>query len=164
MNEYEGLIAADAERPINLYSYGGRDDLNAPELYVAILTEELCKRLQATDIAAVIAFLTGQPILSTRKKFGGATPGTSLASLIARELLNFNLPFRVPTLTNNSIAALRFSMTRNLGAAVGRWTPQIGAAILIYDVVVINLKTTLRYNKLVKPEDRLSDGTVGTLG
>ncbi|WP_233831647.1 STM2901 family protein [Paraburkholderia sp. ZP32-5] len=164
MNDYERLIAADAATSENLYSYGGREDFTAQELYVAVLVEETCTRLGIVDIAAVIAFITGQPHLSTRQKFGGATHGTSLASVIARELLNFNLPFRVPTLTNNSIKALRFSMTSNLGAAVGRWTPQIGVAVLVYDVIVINLMTTLHYNRLVKPEDRLSDGTVGTLG
>jgi hypothetical protein len=164
MNDYERLISADSTTAANLYSYGGREDFTAQELYVAILVEETCKNLGTVDIAAVIAFVIGQPHLSTRQKFGGATPGTSLASVIARELLNFDLPFRVPTLTNKTIKSLRFSMTNNLGAAVGRWTPQIGAAVLVYDVIVINLMTTLHYNRLVKPEDRLSDGTVGTLG
>jgi hypothetical protein len=164
MNDYQRLIGAEEATAANLYSYGGRDDFTAQELYVAVLVEETCKRLGIVDIAAVIAFITGQPHLSTRQKFGGATPGTSLTSVVARELLNFDLPFRVPTLTNNSIKALRFSMTSNLGAAVGRWTPQIGAAILVYDVIMINLMTTLHYNRLVEPEDSLSDGTVGTLG
>lgn len=163
MNEYERLVGGDSTTT-NHYTYGGRDNLTGQELYVAILTEETCKRLEVADVAAIIAFLIGQPFLSTRQKFNGATPGTSLASVIARALLDFNLPVRVPTLTNKSILALRFSMTRNLGAAVGRWTPQIGATVLVYDVVIINLMTTLRYNELVKPEDRLSDGTVGTLG
>jgi len=164
MNEYERLLNNESTSPVNHYSYGGRNDLTACKLYIAVLTEEICKRLGAADVAAIIAFLIGQPFLTTRQKFAGTTLGTSIASQIARELLDFNLPVRVPTLTNQSMAALRFSMTCNLGAVVGRWTPQIGAIILVYDVVIIDLTTTLHFNKLAKPEDRISDRTVGTLG
>jgi hypothetical protein len=107
------------------------------------------------DVAAAFAILAGQPLLPTRSKFGGATKGTSIASIASRQVLNYDLKFRLPTLTGASLSTLRISLTRNLGAFVGRSVPVVGWVIVAHDVVQIMWNTVATFNCLVLPEDRL---------
>jgi hypothetical protein len=93
----------------------------------------------------------GLPILDTATKIGGATRGTSIASLYARQLFgSTQLPIKIyaPTfkvLGNdlaNSISegGVRLSegaMTNMAGKAVGRIIPFVGEALLAYDAVSI---------------------------
>ena len=104
----------------------------------------------------------GAPILSTRTKPGGAIAGTSLASTICRELLNVRVERRLPTLVG--FFSIRVRYVTHLGAFVGRWVPWIAVPIMAYDLVAIEMKTIVRYNALVRPEDRINDATVGTFG
>ena len=74
-----------------------------------------------------LLILSGLPILSTATKIGGTTVGTSPASAGLRALIgdlgaDFG-PFYGPTATNP------FSTTPNLGGALGRWVPLVGAAM-----------------------------------
>lgn len=129
------------------------------------MVEETCKALGVEDIAALIAILTGQPVLPTRGKFGGATKGTSIASRVSRALFDYDLERNIlPTLSNKSILTLRFRMVNNLGVFIGRWTPLVGWAVTAYDVVKISVLTILHYNQLVKPEDQINDATAGSFG
>ncbi|MBN3851177.1 hypothetical protein G3N58_30765 [Paraburkholderia sp. Ac-20342] len=165
MNDYESLISNDAPpRQINLYSYGTLKDLTPIELYLCLLTEEAAKQFGTQDVVAVMSLILGYPFLSTRAKFRGATPGVSVASLICRELIDIRLKKAYLPAITGTIFSLKISWTNNVGAFVGRTIPEIGWMIGICDVVVISTKTTLRYNTIVKPEDRLNDATVGTLG
>ncbi|MBN3811580.1 hypothetical protein G3N97_21125 [Paraburkholderia sp. Ac-20347] len=134
-------------------------------LFFCLMVEETCKVLGVEDAAAVMAILAGQPILPTRGKFGGATRGTSIASKVSRALFDYDFERTIlPTLTNTSILKFRFRMVNNLGVFVGRWVPMIGWTVTAYDVVKISLLTLLRYNQLVKPEDRINDATAGSFG
>ncbi|NLP64345.1 STM2901 family protein [Paraburkholderia sacchari] len=169
MNEYERLISDDvaSSAPVkdNLYIYGEHKNLTPQGLFFCVMVEETCKALGVEDIVAVVAVLAGQPVLSTRGKFGGATRGTSIASKVSRALFDYDFERNIlPTLTNKSILMLRFRMVNNLGVFIGRWTPMVGWAIAAYDVVKISVLTILHYNQLVNPEDRINDATTGSFG
>lgn len=165
MNEYEHLLSDAFTGNTNIYTYGELKTLTPQALFFCVMVEETCKSLDVKDIAAVIAVLTGQPILPTRGKFGGATRGTSIASRVCRALLNYDLDRNIlPTLTNGSLVSLRFRMVSNLGVFVGRWTPYVGWAVTTYDVIKISLFATLHYNRRAKPEDQINDATTGSLG
>lgn len=112
-------------------------------------------QLGGADVAAAAAVLAGQPWIPVSGKLKGATKGTSVASIASRQLLNHQMPFRMPAITGRSIFELKIAFTRNLGAFVGRTVPVVGWVILAYDVTQIIQKTLLKYNTLVKPEDRL---------
>lgn len=107
------------------------------------------------DIAAAAAILSGQPFLPTRAKLGGATKGTSLASVASRNLIRQKLPFALPMITGASLGTLKISFTRNLRAFVGRLVPGVGWTILAYDVFQIMEKTLRKYNSLVRSEDKI---------
>ncbi|MFN8521631.1 MAG: RHS repeat-associated core domain-containing protein [Chloroflexota bacterium] len=74
---------------------------------------------------------TGLPLVPTRGKLSGATPGTSVASVVWRRLLPYewrglrSVP--APTMRN---AAAR---TASVGAFVARWQPILGGALLAID-------------------------------
>jgi len=140
---------------LNQYESGGITGLSSERLFFWVLVDKTEEQFGLHDLEAVVAIIAGQPILSTRGKFGGATPGTSLASLAARKALNVNLPFRLPMLTGGTVSTLRIAFTRNLGAFVGRAIPIVGYVMLASDAVEIMLKTVRTYNKIVRPDDRV---------
>ena len=69
----------------------------------------------------------GQPWIPTAGKFAGATGGTSVASVVSRTLLPFNV--RLPALTNAGLRA-----TPKLGGFVGRAVPLVGWAWTAYSI------------------------------
>ncbi len=137
------------------YAYSGLSQLSPEELFFWIAVDQTLDQLGGVDIAAAAAILSGQPILPTRGKFGGATQGTSVASVISRRLLQHRLPFALPTITGASLTTLKITFTKNLGAFVGRLVPGVGWTILAYDVFQIVNKTITTYNALAREEDRL---------
>lgn len=62
------------------YFYADRPNLTASELFFMIFCEQVADQLGVDDFTAIIAVVSGMNILSTRGKFAGAIPGTSLAS------------------------------------------------------------------------------------
>jgi hypothetical protein len=70
----------------------------------------------------------------------------------------------MPTLTGKTLATLRIRWTTNLGAFIGRQIPYFGFVVGVYDVILINVRTITRYNRIVEREGRINDATVGTLG
>jgi hypothetical protein len=164
MNDYEYLIAEHATQH-GVYRYGQLDNLSSHGLFFCIFVEETCETLDVKDIAAVIAVLIGQPWLSTRGKFGGATKGTSIASRISRTLLDYDFKRAIlPTLTNQSLTSLRLRMVNNLGVFVGRWVPFTGWSITAFDVARITITSIAHYNRLAEPEDQINDATTGSFG
>ncbi|MDR5762399.1 STM2901 family protein [Caballeronia sp. LZ035] len=158
---YEALIS-DGELSASLYSYGDLHDLTKEELYLCVLVETICEHFDVVEVAAVFAIVLGAPMLGTRLKPKGTIPGTSLASVICREFLNVKMKKRLPTLVGYLLPRVRH--TSHLGAFVGRWLPFLSMPVVAYDLVVIQIKTMLRYNSLVRPQDRINDTTLGTLG
>ncbi|MEL6476161.1 MAG: hypothetical protein AAFR17_02445 [Pseudomonadota bacterium] len=137
------------------YCYNGMDDLSAGELFFWIMVDKAQEHLGVEDLAAMFAVIAGQPILKTRGKFAGATKGTSVASVVARRTLNYDLKRRIlPTITNQSIRQLRIIFTRNIGTFVGRTVPVVGWVILAYDVAAITAATVSEYNRRVDAGDR----------
>nr|WP_245643802.1 hypothetical protein [Paraburkholderia oxyphila] len=103
-----------------------------------------------------MAILCGQNWIPTRAKPNGVTKGTSVASLVSRKLLNYDLKRKIlPTLTNASVKKLKVMMVRNVGTFVGRTVPVVGWAIVSHDVVMIGINSVQHYNRLVKREDRV---------
>ena len=137
------------------YSFGGHDDLSSQELFFWVVVDTVLDHFGVQDVIAAVAIVTGQPMIATRGKLGGATRGTSIASSALARNLNVRLPFRLPTLTGASLRTLRISFTSNLGRFVGRTVPVVGWLILAVDVSQIIYRSVTRYNTLVQGEDKL---------
>jgi hypothetical protein len=138
------------------YFYKGVCNISAGELFFWILLDKIDEQFGGiTDVIAMSSIILGLPLLKTRGKPYGATPGTSIASKYSRDLLNIKLPVRLPTLTNASIDYLKPMMTNNLGAFVGRTVPVFGWVLLAGDVAQIVFKTMNTYNTIARKEDRI---------
>mgnify|MGYP001809752478 CR=1 FL=1 len=137
------------------YSFGGHTGLSAGELFFWIVVDTTMDHLGLDDVVAVAAIVAGQPIIPTRAKPAGATPGTSPASRFLSRHLNVRLPFRLPTLTGASLRTLRVTFTNNLGRFAGRAVPVLGWIWLAADVSQILWRSVTRYNQLAQREDQL---------
>jgi hypothetical protein len=137
------------------YSFNGHTNLSPGELFFWVVVDTTMDHLGVDDVIAVAAIVSGQPLVHTRAKFGGATPGTSPASSFLARNLNVRLPFRLPTLTGASLRTLRVTFTNNLGRFVGRTIPVVGWLYLAADVGQILYRSVMRYNGLARREDRL---------
>ncbi len=142
-------------RNAHLYDYKDLHNITREELFVWILIDKILEHFSGVDIAAAAAVISGQPYLPTRGKFAGATKGTSPISVVSRKVLNKEMAFRLPMITGTSVKTLRISLTKNLGAWVGRTVPIVGWAILIYDVEEISRKTLVTYNEIAIGDDKL---------
>ncbi|OXI72626.1 hypothetical protein CFB81_04385 [Burkholderia sp. AU28863] len=126
------------------------------ELFFLVFIDETCKELGVDDVAAVVAIVAGQNWMPTRAKPFGTTPGTSVASILSRKYLDYDLKKKIlPTLTNASVKRLKFILVRNIGGFVGRAVPVVGWVIAAKDVTTISIRSVSRYNALVKPEDKV---------
>lgn len=139
----------------HLYDYKDLTDLTREELFVWIAIDQVLEQFTGVDLAAAGAVLSGQPFIPTRKKFAGATPNTSVASIVSRRVLNKNLSFRLPMITGKTVLSLKIAFTNNLGAFVGRSVPLVGWLILAYDAEEIMRKTIIKYDGIAIGEDKI---------
>ncbi|WP_145519054.1 STM2901 family protein [Yersinia bercovieri] len=138
------------------YFYKGIANISASELFFWIFLDEIGEQMGGIDDLGAISLITlGQPLVNTRRKFRTATQGTSVASVYARRYLDVELPFRLPTLTNASIKYLKPMWVNNLGKFVGRTVPIFGWLLLASDVATIVYKTTSKYNKIARGNDKV---------
>lgn len=150
LNIEEYVIPSDKdfdEDCISIYNgnvYTGTDDL-----MVDIMLENARKQLGINDVAALLAILSGANIIGTRKKFGGTTKGTSIASKYISGLIPGNFSTRLPTLTGypGLGSGLKFVYTKNIGRFVGRTIPVLGWGIIAYDLYKILEGTYKDYTK-----------------
>lgn len=140
----------------NLYHYNHLSNLTPQELFFWIAVDKMLEQVGGQDVVTAFAILAGQLIVPTRAKFGGSAKGTSIASIASRHLLNYDMKRRLPIITGASPLSLKVTLTKNLGAFIGRTVPIVGWAILGYDDIRIIQNTIFICNRLVKPEDRLS--------
>jgi hypothetical protein len=75
----------------NQYKYGIHDGLSREEIFFLIVIDETCKQLGVDDFAGVASVLLGQRFIPTRGKFSGAVKGTSIASVVSRRVLPYEL-------------------------------------------------------------------------
>ncbi|MFM0069016.1 STM2901 family protein [Paraburkholderia aspalathi] len=140
----------------NKYRYGVHQDLAPAELFFFIAVEQTCEQIGIADVEGVILIFAGWPILPTRQKFAGATKGTSVASVMSRSLFRHEIKRKVlPTLTLKSMKSFRIILTRRLSVFIGRTIPGVGWVLLAHDVFMIGTNTVVKYNRLVKFEDRI---------
>ncbi|ATA25572.1 hypothetical protein BIY26_10910 [Brenneria goodwinii] len=141
------------------YFYGGLTNLSAGELFFWIMVDVTAEHFTgAKDVIAAAAVYSGQNTITVRGKFANATPGTSYASKYSRKLLNrYMLPFQLPTWIQSPVNPFKVKriMTAKLGTFVGRSIPVIGWLVLAVDVAQISYESMVRYNRIVKPEDRV---------
>ncbi|MDK1183752.1 STM2901 family protein [Cronobacter turicensis] len=138
------------------YFYKGISNISAGELFFWIMLDEINDYFgNIGDLLTISLILLGQPILKTRGKPRGATPGTSIASAAGRRWLNIELPRPLPTFTNASIKTLRPMMTRNLGAFVGRTIPVVGWVLLAKDFATITFNVMNKYKKIARGNDKI---------
>lgn len=83
----------DTTEQLHRYFYAGMPNLSPTELLFWIAVDETQDQLGVTDVGGVIAILGGGNIIKTRQKFYGATPGTSIASKVARGVIPNNIKF-----------------------------------------------------------------------
>jgi hypothetical protein len=104
----------------NTYDFGTHRDLTPMELFFLVFIDETCRELGVDDVAAVVAIVTGQNWMPTRAKPFGTTPGTSVASILSRKYLDYDLKKKIlPTLTNASVKRLKFILVETLGFSLG---------------------------------------------
>ncbi|KVM50959.1 hypothetical protein WJ58_23690 [Burkholderia ubonensis] len=141
----------------NAYNYGIHANLAPFELFCLIVIDVACDELGIDDVVGVAMILLGQRFLPTRGKFVGAVKGTSVASRVSRKLLPYDVKHKIlPTVTSfKSLILLRIKFTRELGVFVGRAIPVVGWVITAVDISIIMHRPVVKYNGLVKPEDRL---------
>ncbi|EKM0375313.1 hypothetical protein PTT41_000931 [Cronobacter turicensis] len=138
------------------YFYKGISNISAGELFFWIMLDEINDYFgNIGDLLTTSLILLGQPILKTRGKPRGATPGTSIASAAGRRWLNIELPRPLPTFTNASIKTLRPMITRNLGAFVGRTIPVVGWVLLAKDFATITFNVMNKYKKIARGNDKI---------
>lgn len=138
------------------YFYGGLSNLTPQQLWWAITIAVVSDHLGISAIDAALV-ISGQPILPTRGKPRGATPGTSIASKYISTWLNYKLPrgMTLPTLTGKTITSLHFSSSNNLGRFVGRNVPWLGWAMTFTTIYNIQRDVKATYNRVVSPKDRI---------
>lgn len=134
-----------------IYRYGGEGDLTRSELFMEILKDKTMSQLGITDAVAALSVLSGANIISTRQKFGLTTNGTSVASKYLSNLLPYQSPMRLPTLTGFPFVGqgVRLAMTQNVGRFIGRTIPLLGWGIAAYDLYRILEETTKEYNNVI---------------
>lgn len=141
----------------NTYAYGIHEGLSREELFFLIFIDETCKQLGIDDAVGVAMILLGQRFIPTRGKFAGAVKGTSVASVLSRRLLPYELKHRIlPTVTSfKGLILLRIKFTNSIGAFVGRAIPGVGWVLVLTDVTMITHRSIESYNRIATPEDRL---------
>jgi RHS repeat-associated protein len=134
------------------YEYNGVEYNSKSELYTAILINTAADQFGITDILALTAAVSGAPILSTRGKRGGATPGTSPASKYLSKIPGKS-PVRLPGVTGYPKAlggrGMRIAFTKSIGRFAGRAIPIVGWGTLAYDVGATFYRTQVTYNRIV---------------
>ncbi|MBR8257735.1 STM2901 family protein [Burkholderia ambifaria] len=140
----------------NKYDYRGHGDLTPPELFCLIVIDVACDELGIDDAVGIAMILLGQRFVPTRGKFHGAVKGTSVASMVSRRMLPYEIKHKIlPTVTSfKSLVLLKVKFTRELGVFVGRAVPVAGWIITAADISIIMYRSAVTYNRLVKPEDR----------
>ena len=147
----------NSDRGEPTYDYNGKSYESKTELYGAILIDQAAEQFGIKDIVALAAGLSGYNVVPTRTKFGGATPKTSLNSIMGRKITlsvkeaSFGTIKRLPTLTGGPFTgkALRVAMVNTIGKFIGRTLGPIGWVILAYDVGKTFYNTQKIYNKIV---------------
>lgn len=138
------------------YFYKGVCNISAGELFFWIFLDKINEQFGGiADVVAMSCIVLGMPILKTRGKPYGTTAGTSIASKHLRQILNVELPRRLPTFTEASITTLKPKYVTNLGAFVGRWVPVVGWVLIASDVTQIAYKTVTTYNTIAHENDRI---------
>ncbi|MEP8984047.1 STM2901 family protein [Enterobacter cloacae] len=138
------------------YFYKGICNISAGVLFFWILLDKIEEQFGGIEDALTMSCIVlGLPLLKTRNKPYGTTAGTSIASKYLRQYLNVELPVRLPTLTEASIATLKPKYVTNLGAFVGRGLPVIGWTLVASDLAQICYKTLKMYNTIAYKKDRI---------
>lgn len=137
------------------YFYSDTSNLSAGELFFWIMIDETSEYFGIKDIAAVTAIYSGSNTLTVTGKFAGATPVTSVASLLSRKLFRATMmPIRLPTWVGFPPNVKRI-MTYKLSTFIGRSLPVVGWVIIASDIVIITFRAVSKYNTLAHPADRL---------
>ncbi|UDJ86334.1 hypothetical protein IRM71_02845 [Erwinia amylovora] len=152
----------DTTEQINGYFYGGFSNLSPGELFFWIAVDTTAEHFvgpvsSPTNLAAAALLLAGDNNIYVPGKLGGATFGTSRASLWARKYIkDFTLPRPIPTLVGGpNPFKVKVRTTNNLAAAIGRMVPVVGWAIVASDISLIIWKTMNKYNRIAKEEDKV---------
>jgi RHS repeat-associated protein len=124
---------------MNNMAYVGSDPVNFVDPYGLARSLADClagcaaDQFGLTTLLGAGAVASGLPVLPTRGKFGGATPGTSVASAGLSKLFPQRLPFSLPAPTAGNLLA----RSAVVGRILGRWVPIVGWGLLAYDAAMI---------------------------
>lgn len=146
----------------SMADYRGFTNLSPGELFFWVSVDVVSKHFvglvtSTVNLAAAAMLLAGDNNIYVPGKLGGATYGTSRASLWCRKYIkNFTLSRPVPTLVGGpNPFKVKIRTTNNLAAAIGRTIPVVGWVIVGSDIGLIMWKAVNKYNNIVKKEDRI---------
>ncbi|MGG1954833.1 STM2901 family protein [Enterobacter cloacae] len=138
------------------YFYKGICNISAGELFFWILLDKIEEQFGGIEDALTMrCIILGLPILKTRNSPTEQQQEHHIASKYLRQYLNVELPVRLPTLTEASIATLKPKYVTNLGAFIGRGLPVIGWTLVASDLAQICYKTLKMYNTIAHKKDRI---------
>lgn len=149
----------DTTEEINgTYWYHGHANVTAGELFDLIFIEQLADSLGISTEATALVLL-GQPFIPVKGKLSVATntPGTSVASILCRQLLRgarfpFGLRLKAPM---GKFSKLKMVPTNQIATFIGRWIPFVGHAQLLVMLFVVTRNTRNKYNLIARPKDRI---------
>lgn len=138
------------------YAFGIHEQLEPQELFFLVFVDTAARHFGVEDVTALGAIIAGYSMLPTREKFAGATKGTSIASVVSRKALPFELKYKIlPTITWKSMLQLKVLFVKNIGTFAGRSIPVIGVVMLAYDAYRISTESVRAYNAIAKEDDRI---------
>lgn len=140
------------------YYYHGHTNITPGELFDLIFIEQLADALGMTT-ESISMILIGQPFIPVSGKLSAATntPGTSVASVISRNLLgDTRFPFGIrPAAPMGKLSKLRMVPTSKVATFLGRWVPFVGYAELVITVHLVAKRTRDKYNLIARQKDRI---------
>lgn len=140
----------------NIYTFGIHEQLEPQELFFLVFCRHRSTTLRRRRRYGIGSNYCRLPYASYSGKFGGATKGTSIASVVSRRALPFELKYKIlPTITWKSMLQLKVLFVKNIGTFVGRSIPVIGVFMLAYDAYRISTESLRAYNAIAKEEDRV---------
>ncbi|WP_145570207.1 STM2901 family protein [Yersinia bercovieri] len=134
------------------YFYQGHANLTPGELFNLIYLESFSNHLDL-EISAAALILSGQAWLPAPGKPIGAKRGTSVASMVSRNVfsdMRFPNGMRLLTPVGN-----RMQPTNKIGSFVGRYIPWVGHAQLLITLMVVAKEARNKYNLIARPKDRI---------
>jgi hypothetical protein len=148
----KGMEMDTTEERNGTYFYHGHSELSAQELFWLIFTEKFSS-YTGLEVETAATIIAGWPLIPKRKRIGGSTGGTSIASKTARRILKGK---RYPTPVETPVGLYGKSrFTTSVGGAIARYVPYVGYAQATIIMMIVGRQTRVTYNTIASPKDQI---------